>query len=246
MVNIYTKLATIQKSIKVPKDLNNDFAGFKYRSAEGILEKLKPLLENQKVVVLLTDEIEDHSEQSYVKAWARMVNCEEPREFIEVSALAREEKTRPKMSEGQLTGAASSYARKYALNGLLLLDDCKDPDSQDNTKRSKPTAVSVPQNGIKKRMATMPQIKLMVDKVKWGLKTHDKDEVVNWLWNVLGKELTQIESSEVDGCLQKIDKALREDKVAGKIYEAMPDEINDSVPVTDEDLEQFNNGKMNY
>lgn len=134
MSNIYEKLAAIQQAIKVPKDLNNDFAGFKYRSAETIIEKLKPLMAEHKVVIWLTDEVEDHSEQSYIRAWAHILNLEETGEEFAVSALAREEKTRPKMSEGQLTGAASSYARKYALNGLLLLDDNKDPDSQDNTQ----------------------------------------------------------------------------------------------------------------
>lgn len=219
MASIYEKLSAIQQEIKVPKDLNNEFAGFKYRSAEGIIEKLKPLLDKNKVVVMLTDEIEDHAEQSYVKAWARMVNVEEPKEWVEVSALAREEKTRPKMSEGQLTGAASSYARKYALNGLLLLDDNKDPDSQDNTKKRSASSGTTG----KTRYATMKQIELMVNKAKWGLKTYDKDHIVNWLDAVLGKDLNKIEAGEVDEALQKIDNALRNYKVTDKVDQTMPE-----------------------
>lgn len=161
-VNIYAKLAAIQQAIKVPKDLDNSFAGFKYRSAETILEKLKPFLKEQNVAVILTDDVEDHSDQSYVKAYARMIDCADPKQWVEVSALAREEKTRPKMSEGQLTGAASSYARKYALNGLLLLDDNRDPDSQDNSKPKPTKATEKKPNDL----ATDVQRKLIADKLR--------------------------------------------------------------------------------
>ncbi len=144
-MNVYEKLAAIQQEIKVTKDQNNDFAGFKYRSAEDILEKLKPLLAAHKVTVTLSDSLEEVAGSVYVKADAIMIDYEESNLdiFAHTSAYAREEKTRPKMSEGQLTGAASSYARKYALNGLLLLDDNKDPDSQDNS-RPKPQKAAQP------------------------------------------------------------------------------------------------------
>lgn len=141
---IYQKLSTIQQTIKVTKDRNNDFAGFKYRSAEDILEALKPLLDQQSVVVVLTDDLVELNGSVYVKGTATMYDNESPSDFIPATAYAREEVSRPKMSEGQLTGAASSYARKYALNGLLLLDDNKDPDSQDNTKKAVAKPVNKP------------------------------------------------------------------------------------------------------
>lgn len=223
---IYTKLGAIQQAIKVPKDLNNSFAGFKYRSAEGILEKLKPLLDKHKVTVVLTDSVEDHANQAYVVATARLVDCADPTQTVEVQAFAREEITRPKMSEGQLTGAASSYARKYALNGLLLLDDGKDPDSQDNTKKkaTEPT---------KSRNASMKQIELMVNKVKWGLGLNDKDQVLRFLDSVLGKPLTDVKAEEVDDSLQMIDKAIREEKVH-EVTKVNTEEADIVVPVTGE------------
>lgn len=141
-MKVYEKLAAIQQTINVPKGQDNTFAGFKYRSAEDILEKLKPLLKERSVIVILSDEVVAVAEQAYVKATAVFKDLESDDSAVAVSAYAREERTRPKMSEGQLTGAASSYARKYALNGLLLLDDNKDPDSQDNPPKApvKPTA----------------------------------------------------------------------------------------------------------
>lgn len=142
--NIYQKLVDIQLAIRVPKDQNNSFAGFKYRSAEDILEKLKPLLVLNKVLVTLTDSIECHADQVYVKATAQIFDTEtEPNMSLQSDGFAREEKIRPKMSEGQLTGAASSYARKYALNGLLLLDDNKDPDSLDSPAIETPSLKAV-------------------------------------------------------------------------------------------------------
>lgn len=140
MSNPYVKLANIQQNIKVLKQQNNTFAGFKYRSAEDIIEKLKPQLAKEKAVVILSDKMVCVGGKIYVKATAQFIDLEGETVLeastIEVSAYAREEDQRPKMSEGQLTGAASSYARKCALNGLLLLDDNKDPDSQDNSAKT--------------------------------------------------------------------------------------------------------------
>jgi len=140
-MSIKDKLAAIQQAIEVPKGRDNDFAGFKYRSAEDILEKVKPLLDANKTIIVLTDELQEMSGQTYVKGIAKLIDLESD-DLIETQSFAREEKQRPKMSEGQLTGAASSYARKYALNGLLLLDDNKDPDSQNNTKTATKPQVS--------------------------------------------------------------------------------------------------------
>lgn len=191
MSNILEKLSKIQQAIKVPKDQNNEFAGFKYRSAEDILEKLKPLLKEQEVILILDDNITEISGQAYVKSTAKLLTLDE--QSIEVSAYAREEKSRPKMSEGQLTGAASSYARKYALNGLLLLDDNKDPDSQDNTK-AKPKVKTNPSPIL----ATEKQRNLITQKLgDIGYRT--TDEIKNYLsseYGISGK-LTKEDASMV-------------------------------------------------
>lgn len=131
--NVVEKLMSIQTTIKAPKNLRNSFGGYNYRNAEGILESVKPYLEKENCIILLNDSIEVVGDRYYVKATASFINCEDG-EKIEVSALARESVTKKGMDDSQVTGATSSYARKYALNGLLLLDDTKDADTDEFCK----------------------------------------------------------------------------------------------------------------
>lgn len=131
----YEKLSEIQKAIRAPKSLWNNFGRYTYRSAEGILEALKPYLAEQKAAVTLSDEIIAIGGRVYVKATATMIDVESGlSDAVVVSAYAREPEDKKGMDVSQITGATSSYARKYALNGLLLLDDAKDPDT-DECKR---------------------------------------------------------------------------------------------------------------
>lgn len=125
---IYEKLGAIQQALKAPKDLENKFGGYKYRSAESILEAVKPLLSENKCVLLLRDALESIEGRVYIKATAQFFDAEAPEAFIEVTAFAREEESKKGMDASQVTGAASSYARKYALNGLFCIDDNKDSD----------------------------------------------------------------------------------------------------------------------
>lgn len=129
-MNIYQKLAAIQQEIRCPKNLENTFGGYKYRSAETILESLKPIMAKHKVMLLLIDDIKQIGDRHYVMAEAKLIDLEEETS-VSTYAFARESLERPKMDAAQLTGSASSYARKYALNGLLLLDDVKDPDTNE-------------------------------------------------------------------------------------------------------------------
>jgi hypothetical protein len=125
--------------LKAPKDAWNDFSKFSYRSAESILENLKPLLDKQKLTLIMTDEVQNHGDRYYVKATVSITDGEKT---ISASALAREQESKKGMTEDQITGSASSYARKYALGGLFAIDDTKDSDSHDNTKQvAKPPAV---------------------------------------------------------------------------------------------------------
>lgn len=127
-MNLYEKLSLIQSEINVPKKHHNDFGSFYFRSAEDILEAFKPLGEKHKVTLVLADDVEEHCGDAYITATVKIVNLENIEEFIEVTASAREDKNKGKMDASQMSGSCSSYARKYALNGLFLLDDCKDPD----------------------------------------------------------------------------------------------------------------------
>ena len=142
---IYEKLGAIQQALKAPKDLENKFGGYKYRSAESILEAVKPLLSENKCVLLLRDNVESIEGRVYIKATAQFFDAESPEAFIEVTAFAREEESKKGMDASQVTGAASSYARKYALNGLFCIDDNKDSNFTNTTpKETKKAAVSDP------------------------------------------------------------------------------------------------------
>lgn len=134
-MNIYEKLMNIQKELKAPKCQYNSFGKYKYRSCEDILESVKPLLEKYKVTIILTDKLEQIGERYYIRAMAILFDTES-NNSIENTAYAREEETKKGMDGSQITGTSSSYARKYALNGLLLIDDTKDADTDEFTKEN--------------------------------------------------------------------------------------------------------------
>ena len=129
MNELNKKLAAIQKDLKAPKSQVNDFAHFNYRSCEDILEAVKPLLKD--LALTLSDEIVSTGDRYYVRATAVLSDGETS---IITNAFAREASEKKGMDEAQITGSASSYARKYALNGLFAIDDTKDADTRDNTK----------------------------------------------------------------------------------------------------------------
>lgn len=134
-MNIYEKLMNIQQELKAPKSQYNSFGKYKYRSCEDILESVKPLLEKYKVTIILTDKLEQIGERYYIRAKAILIDTE-TNNSIENTAYAREEETKKGMDGSQITGTSSSYARKYALNGLLLIDDTKDADTDEFTKEN--------------------------------------------------------------------------------------------------------------
>lgn len=121
------ELITIQSELKAPKTQYNKFGGYKYRKAEDILEAVKPLLAKQKCTLIITDDIVMVGSRIYVKATATIKN--EKGEYETSNGWAREEETKKGMDGSQITGASSSYARKYALNGLLAIDDNADSDT---------------------------------------------------------------------------------------------------------------------
>jgi len=124
-LSIVTKLAKIQQELHAPKNQKNTFGNYSYRSCEDILQAVKPLLGD--CIILCYDEIQEVSGRVYVKATAEF---SDGKDTIKNTAFAREPLSKKGMDESQITGAASSYARKYALNGLLLIDDNKDADTQ--------------------------------------------------------------------------------------------------------------------
>lgn len=123
-------LTDIQNELKAPKKRTNSFGGYKYRSCEDILEAVKPLLKKYDVTLTISDTIEEICGRVYVKATAELRNGENIGGYS-VTAYAREAELKKGMDDSQITGAASSYARKYALNGLFLIDDSKDADTDE-------------------------------------------------------------------------------------------------------------------
>lgn len=128
MNELNKKLAAIQKELKAPKSQFNSFGNYNYRSCEDILEAVKPLLGD--ISLTISDEVVNIGDRYYVKAHATIDDGDH---FISAIAYAREPESKKGMDESQITGATSSYARKYALNGLFAIDDTKDADTQDNT-----------------------------------------------------------------------------------------------------------------
>ena len=138
MSNVYVKLMNVQSELKAPKNQYNSFGKYAYRSCEDILEALKPVLLKHKAAVIVTDDIVFVDGRHYVKATVKFIDAETG-EVVENSALAREEESKKGMDACQLTGATSSYARKYALNGLFCIDDTKDSDATNTHGKEAPT-----------------------------------------------------------------------------------------------------------
>lgn len=125
------KLAAVQAELNVPKNQFNKFGNYKYRNAEDIMQAAKPLCIKNGLLLNVTDSIEYIGERYYVKATARVMNVDDIHDIVEATASAREPESKKGMDESQITGASSSYARKYALGGLFALDDTKDADTNE-------------------------------------------------------------------------------------------------------------------
>lgn len=194
-------LARIQRELKAPKNQFNSFGKYNYRSCEDILEAVKPLLGD--CVLLIGDEIVEGGGRVYVKAIVKFIKGNDE---IETQALARESETKAGMDAAQITGAASSYARKYALNGLFCIDDTKDADTQDNSKveAKKPvkavTVAQSPTTGIK--LASEKQVKMISYLLD---EKGQKDEDLKAKYHVQSKkDLTSTQASMIIENLLKL------------------------------------------
>lgn len=134
MKNILNKLFKIQQELKVPKNQRNTFGNYNFRNCEDIMEASKPICSKHNCLLICSDELIQVGDRYYVKAIATIYDLDSE-ENISTSACAREEETKKGMDASQITGASSSYARKYALNGLLQLDDNKDADTNEYKKQ---------------------------------------------------------------------------------------------------------------
>lgn len=158
-MNIYGKLAAIQQELKAPKDKKNTYGGYNYRSAEGILEALKPVLARHEATVVLTDELVQVGDRYYVKATAALWSTTDT-DVVTANGWAREAEVKKGMDDSQITGTASSYARKYALNALLLIDDTKDADTDEYQKETHPEKITADQKKLILALADQANVDL--------------------------------------------------------------------------------------
>jgi hypothetical protein len=204
------KLIRVQETLKAPKGQFNNFGKYNYRNCEDILEAVKPLLSKEGLLLTITDELVNIGERYYIKATVTILDG---KESISVSGYARESLVKKGMDESQITGTASSYARKYALNGMFLIDDTKDADSQDNrVKTVKPVAVKKPvanapskapvKTVLEQAKERIPVLKdaeaceVMKNNVAKTDKIPAKDKGV--LQTAIAKRLSEVSTPEVD------------------------------------------------
>ena len=232
-MNIYEKLLKIQAELKAPKTQFNKFGNYNYRSCEDILEAVKPLCKTAEAVTLLSDELTLIGERYYIKATAKLIDTKEPTNFIEVSAFAREEADKKGMDGSQITGASSSYARKYALNGLFNIDDTKDSDSTNdkNGKVDTPKTPEAPKTTPPKSEATAePKSDLEI-----ALNYSFKDGKP--FGKYTDKELESIINNKKFNSpkIKVFAKAVLDSRTTEQAAQEEPIEI-DTPPITDDDL----------
>lgn len=166
---VLKKLAKIQQELKAPKGQYNSFGKYKYRSCEDILEAVKPLLKANDCSMQIKDELVNIGERYYIKAEVKLYD-NKTSEYVSNTAYAREEESKKGQDASQITGTASSYARKYALNGLFLIDDTKDADTDEFTKKTK--MVNKTQIKLLEELANDDQKKVILE--HYGIKDYSE------------------------------------------------------------------------
>ena len=187
-MKIHSQLLAVQAQLKAPKGQFNNFGNYKYRSCEDILESVKPLLAEHGLTLSLSDSVQEVGGRIYVKATAYLAN--EESEGVYTEAFAREEETKKGMDASQITGAASSYARKYALNGLFLIDDTKDSDST-NTHGKEPEAKVAPAPAPAKEGSIMDKA------VNYLKAARDRQEAYESVMKHYGEKLTDAQKASL-------------------------------------------------
>lgn len=207
MKELLKKLCSIQSEMKAPKNLYNSFGKYKYRNAEGILEAFKPFGKKYGLVLLLNDEVVETSAADYIKSTAILIDVETGDE-IKNSALARESAEKKGMDDSQITGTASSYARKYALNGLLLLDDTKDADTDEYHEQTHQDKSGIITDDNAKLLITKEQL----DKINSEIERTGMDvKKILSLFKI--KDLKEMNNTQFTTCMNKFKATpTREDK----------------------------------
>ncbi|WP_082881347.1 ERF family protein [Lederbergia galactosidilytica] len=203
------KLLAVQRQLKAPKGQYNSFGKYSYRSAEDILEAVKPLNAEQGLLLTLTDEPILIGDWHYIKATATITDGENNHS---VTAYARESETKKGMDSSQITGTASSYARKYALNGLYLIDDTKDADTDSYHKQNN----NAPRNNTQSNSITSEQVGLIKTKAKQFAQARNRTE--QEVYDVLKiTDITQLTEPQAESVIKQLDAWLNGLKKENKI-----------------------------
>lgn len=195
-MNICEKLELIQQEFKGIKSEYNAHGGFKYRSLEPMMRELKPLLKKHKMIVVFSDSLENCADTPHIVAHVKLINLEETKEFIEVTASAQEAAVQKGMQAAQISGSTSSYARKYALSGLLAVDEEEDFDTKDlhqNSQVSKQGSLKASPN----KPASPAQKKFLNELF---LQAHPDKEIVSWIadeYGYVASEMTSEQASHI-------------------------------------------------
>ena len=193
-MEIYKKLLNIQCELKSPKSQFNAFGKYNYRSCEDILESLKPLLNKYKLTVILSDEIVLIGDRYYLKATAKIVDIEDGLS-IENYSYAREDETKKGQDLAQVTGSVSSYARKYALNGLFAIDDTKDSDATNKHDKDKSTQLDISDRWSNGKLTEKQISRLYAIAYSKG---YDKETVKHHVFKKFTKDVVNMTKEEYD------------------------------------------------
>ena len=202
-MNVYEKLMTVQTKLRAPKGQYNSFGKYSYRSCEDILEALKPLLAEVGAIVNVSDEIKLIGDRFYVEATASFIDVETGERMI-AKASAREAETKKGMDDSQVTGSVSSYARKYALNGLFAIDDNKDADSLNKHNKDNDIKPNIPFMGVVSNGISEAQVKrLYAIGNKAGFKKDVVEATVKKMFGCEPKDMTKDQYNIVCERLEK-------------------------------------------
>lgn len=210
-MGIHLKLKEVQSKLVAPKNQNNKFGGYKYRSCEDILQAVKPLLNEQCLCITISDSIEQVADRVYVRATVS-IHDEKSGDTISVKAYARETENRKGMDASQITGSASSYARKYALNGLFAIDDTKDADHGDNRDKSTSKRNTRGNKAVKKTKSTKSVSDAQMKAIyAIGKSLGDMEKLKSWYKKKYSvnssKDLTKDQASELISILKEKQEA---------------------------------------
>lgn len=193
MKNITQKLIKVQSELKAPKGQKNTFGNYNYRSAEDILEAVKPLLSEQGLLMTITDIIDQIGERYYIQAKVILTDGEDT---VEVTGYARESLNKKGMDDSQITGTASSYARKYAMNGLFLIDDTKDSDSNENRTERENRAKKADVEAEREKQAKIAKLNAQYERALKAANDNEAPMELLTKWNKLPKSAALKEIAE--------------------------------------------------